>query len=81
MITVYVSKAMFRVSVQSTRKFPYTDIRRIAKFVGIALNVNLLAKVNIEEYYLAREDGATVYSEHGSPGTVYKCYRGKILPG
>eukprot|EP00965_Chrysotila_dentata_P224237 6194059-Pleurochrysis_carterae.AAC.1 len=31
----------------------YTDIRRIAYFVGIALNLTPLAKVNIEEYYLA----------------------------
>eukprot|EP00965_Chrysotila_dentata_P062605 2074776-Pleurochrysis_carterae.AAC.1 len=30
-----------------------SDIRRIAYFVGIALNVAPLAKVNTEEYYLA----------------------------
>eukprot|EP00965_Chrysotila_dentata_P098889 3270589-Pleurochrysis_carterae.AAC.1 len=30
----------------------YTDIRQIAYFIGIALNVTPVAKVNIEEYYL-----------------------------
>eukprot|EP00965_Chrysotila_dentata_P186821 6168170-Pleurochrysis_carterae.AAC.1 len=31
----------------------YTDIRRIAYFVGMALSVTPLVKVNIEEHYLA----------------------------
>eukprot|EP00965_Chrysotila_dentata_P214691 6188333-Pleurochrysis_carterae.AAC.1 len=33
----------------------YTDIGQIDYFVGIALNVTSLAKVNIEEYYLAAD--------------------------
>eukprot|EP00965_Chrysotila_dentata_P158108 5223443-Pleurochrysis_carterae.AAC.1 len=38
----------------------YTDTRRIAYFVGTALNVSSLAEVNIEEYYLAVDSNLNI---------------------